>query len=432
MIKNFDIAYLRKYVNGELTSSEMYAIEKASHEDELLMDIILGLEEEKELQSELDISEIHSAIYERTHPAKIRSIKSYRFLSIAASLLLALGIGAIWYLNRDDQNKVEMTMEAASVDQSEPATDTTLNSINVDSLEGRTEEDQLIAMATPEAQLPSKDQVLQSDKKISSSSKKKTVEDILADREEVFLREVPKADTSSFHNKYDNRVAYTPQYKRSASSDVILLNGNNLAAEQLAGRAAGVNVNRVSSLQDVKKLATGRVLDRQSGRPIVSASVRDIKTNDVVMTDSSGQYVMPLTSDNQKLEVLSLGYEQQEIIASNNKIVQLKPNFDQLDEVVVVGYAGKASKFKSEPLVGWVAYKKYINDNSYQTLLGKGSVTLVFDINSFGRPIDITVKKSSNPDLNQKAIQIIQNGPDWKKGNDGKKIEVRVDFGRKE
>lgn len=47
MNKNFDIAYLRKYVNGELSDSEMYAIEKASHEDELLMDVLMGLEEEK-------------------------------------------------------------------------------------------------------------------------------------------------------------------------------------------------------------------------------------------------------------------------------------------------------------------------------------------------------------------------------------------------
>jgi hypothetical protein len=181
-------------------------------------------------------------------------------------------------------------------------------------------------------------------------------------------------------------------------------------------------------LQDVKKLATGRVLDQQSGRPIANASVRDIKTNDVVMTDANGEYVMPLTSENQKLEILSLGYEKANIIASNNKIVQLEPSFAQLDEVVVVGYGGKSPKVKSEPLVGWVAYKKYINDNSYQTLLGKGSVTLIFDISTFGRPIDITVKKTSNPELNQKAIQIIQNGPDWKKGNDGKKIEVKISF----
>ncbi|WP_312696507.1 carboxypeptidase-like regulatory domain-containing protein [Sphingobacterium mizutaii] len=429
MNKNFDIAYLRKYVNGELSDSEMYAIEKASHEDELLMDVLMGLEEEKKLNSPLEVADLHTAIFERTHPAKVRPISFYRNLSIAASVLLALGIGSIWYLNRD-QNKVAETMETVAMDNSaEVPTDTTLNSIHLDSLDGISDEDNLIALATPTEPVQA-ETAKPGERKQSNKTKRPTVEEILADNQDVFLREVPRADTSTFHDKHDNMIASNEvgSFKRADKSNVIVMNGKAPAKAKITGQVAGVAADRISSLQDVKKLATGRVLDQQSGRPIVSASVRDVKTNDVVMTDSSGQYIMPLTSDNQKLEILSLGYEKELITASNNKIVQLKPSFGALDEVVVVGYGNKTQKVKSEPLVGWVAYKKYINDNSYQTLLGKGSVTLVFDISTFGRPIDISIKKSSNPDLSQKAIQIIQNGPDWKKGNDGKKIEVKINF----
>lgn len=429
MNKNFDIAYLRKYVNGELSDSEMYAIEKASHEDELLMDVLMGLEEEKKLNSPLEVADLHTAIFERTHPAKVRPISFYRNLSIAASVLLALGIGSIWYLNRD-QNKVPETMETVAMDnKAEAPTDTTLNSIHLDSLDAISDEDNLIALATPNE--PTQEETAKpGERKQSSKESRPTVEEVLADNQDVFLREVPRADTSAFHDKYDNMIASNEvgSFKRADKSNVIVMNGKAPAKAKITGQVAGVAADRISSLQDVKKLATGRVLDQQSGRPIVSASVRDVKTNDVVMTDSSGQYIMPLTSDNQKLEILSLGYEKELITASNNKIVQLKPSFGALDEVVVVGYGNKTQKVKSEPLVGWVAYKKYINDNSYQTLLGKGSVTLVFDISTFGRPIDISIKKSSNPDLSQKAIQIIQNGPDWKKGNDGKKIEVKINF----
>ncbi len=429
MNKNFDIAYLRKYVNGELSDSEMYAIEKASHEDELLMDVLMGLEEEKKLNSPLEVADLHTAIFERTHPAKVRPISFYRNLSIAASVLLALGIGSIWYLNRD-QNKVAETIETIAMDnKAEVPTDTTLNSIHLDSLDAISDEDNLIALATP-TEPTQAETAKPGERKQSSKVSRPTVEEVLADNQDVFLREVPRADTSAFHDKYDNMIASNEvgSFKRADKSNVIVMNGKAPAKAKITGQVAGVAADRISSLQDVKKLATGRVLDQQSGRPIVSASVRDVKTNDVVMTDSSGQYIMPLTSDNQKLEILSLGYEKELITASNNKIVQLKPSFGALDEVVVVGYGNKTQKVKSEPLVGWVAYKKYINDNSYQTLLGKGSVTLVFDISTFGRPIDISIKKSSNPDLSQKAIQIIQNGPDWKKGNDGKKIEVKINF----
>jgi len=432
MSKNFDIAYLRKYINGELSSSEMYAIEKASHEDEFLMDLLIGLEEEKNLKKPLEVSDIHTAIFERTHPAKVRPLVFYKIISIAASIILVLGIGTIWFLNRD-QNKLSESLESASMDQSDAPTDTTLNSINLDSLVGHSDEDNLIAMATPEPSTEAEEAKRKADTKTKNSevSRDETVEKIVAKNQGLFLKEVPRTDTSGFHNRNEEQIASNVrlgQNNLADNSSVILMIGKKSSSSKIVGSVSKISAERVSSLQDVKKLATGRVLDQQSGRPIVNASVRDVKTNDVVMTDSSGQYVLPLTSDNQKLEILSLGYENQNIIASNNKIVQLKPNFAELEEVVVVGYSGKSPKVKSEPLVGWVAYKKYINDNSYQTLLGKGTVTIVFDISSFGRPIDITVKRTSNPELNQKAIQIIQNGPDWKKGNDGKKIEVKISF----
>ena len=96
MNNHFDIAYLRKYVNGELSPSEMYAIERASHQDELLMDLILGLEAEKELGSELDQKDLDSAIYERTHPQKVINFNKYRWLSIAATLLLAFVLCIFW------------------------------------------------------------------------------------------------------------------------------------------------------------------------------------------------------------------------------------------------------------------------------------------------------------------------------------------------
>ena len=190
----------------------------------------------------------------------------------------------------------------------------------------------------------------------------------------------------------------------------------------------------LKTAQDDKKIATGRILNNKSGRPIVRASVIDTKTNQLAITDSSGQYILPLTSDNPTLVVHSVGFESKNIPLGINKIVQLKPEFDDsadLEEVVVVGYSGKSAKVakvKAIPIVGWVPYKKYIDDAASQSLLGKGSVTLVFNISQFGRPIDFIIKKTTSNELTHKAIEIIQNGPDWIIGNDGKKIEVKIVF----
>lgn len=420
MNNHFDIAYLRKYVNGELSPSEMYAIEKASHQDELLMDLILGLEAEKELGSELDQKDLDSAIYERTHPQKVINFNKYRWLSIAATLILAFGIGMIWYMNRE-QSTLKYEDSIAHTEMASPA-DTTVNVAPIDSIIDEPIEEQRIAFHNPNA-------------KNKRTSDEAVVE---IQRPTLTLPSVPsgsQVSADSFgakrakEEKADNN--YIAQNKmQDYYSENMALNESTIVLRGNTDRKRNVIVGSapLSSAQDKKTIATGRVLDQNSGRPLAHVTVRDIKTNEVTVTDSSGQYIMPLSSKNQELEILSLGYETKRIIASNNKIVQLQPEMSMVEEVTVVGYGGKSSRFKSEPLAGWTAYKKYLKDQTAQSLAGKGTVTLVFDISSFGRPFDFKVKNSSNPELNQKAIQIIQNGPDWQLGNDGKKVEIKVEF----
>lgn len=409
MSNHFDIAFLRRYVNGELSSSEMYAIEKASHQDEMLMDIIMGLEEEQRLQSRLNPTELHAAIYERTHPEKIKTLLPYKALGIAASLLLVLGIGTIWYLNRP-QDETELAMAPADIAETAP-TDTTLNSIELDSFEEDSTSN-LIA-AAPELN-ESKAQQSTARTAERASSREETRKKDLVISPDLFI------DTVQV-------ISGKMLAKRSPA--------NNPNVISLQGKVSGISVApqaemsaRVGSPQDYKRIITGEVIDQDSGYPIPQATVRNVKTNEVVMTDSSGSFVMPSAIESTELEILSIGYQSARILASNQQTIRLAPDYATLDEVVVIDAGKNQSKIKSEPLIGWKAYKKYINDHSKESLFGKGNVTLVFEINNFGRPTNIIVLKSANPSLDQQAIQIIKNGPDWKKGNDGKRIEVKIEF----
>lgn len=424
MNNHFDIAYLRKYVNGELSPSEMYALEKASHQDEFLMDIILGLEQEKALgESELlDKKDLDSAIYERTHPKKIQKMGYIRWISIAAALVLAFGIGLTWYLNRDvEQETMEESIAAA--DQAAPM-DSPTNVAPIDSLADELfEPEQEIAMLEKKApqRRASKDAV------VEIQRPKLRFPDAPVATEADRMGFGRWRDTSyDFRNEdmiVDNRIA--GRVSGVQTDNQIVIRGINSMAkkETITGAVA-----RVGSAQDKKTIVTGLVLDQVSGRPLDHVTVRDVQTNEIAITDSSGQYIMPLSANSQELELISLGYESKRIIASNNKVVQLAPSNHSLDEVVVVGVSGRARKTKSEPLAGWSAFRKYLEDQTGQSLLGKGAVTLVFDVSNAGRPVEIQVKKSSNAVLNQRAIQIISNGPDWSLGNDGKKVEVKVEF----
>src|SRR5690606_8243396 len=112
---------------------------------------------------------------------------------------------------------------------------------------------------------------------------------------------------------------------------------------------------RLASPQDFKRIITGEVIDRESGYPIPQATVRNIKTNEVVVTDSSGSFVMPTSLESTELEILSIGYQSTRILAKNQQRISLSPEYETLDEVVVSGYSGNKNKTKSEPLVGWKA-----------------------------------------------------------------------------
>lgn len=421
MNNKFTIPYLRKYINQELTDFEMHTVEKASHEDEFLMDIILGLEEEKKINHSFDAVDIDSRIYNRTHREKKRNNSYFKYLLLAASLILVFGIGFLWYIKKDTTIK-PISSDAYTNQNTETLTDTTLNTIEIEDTNKEKIEENIIAMAEQDDQSrkasPEQPPITKEKRKEQELKKEITASAKLSLNPKVFYKEVPSATTIDTFKEFE--------LNDDLQDNSLIVIASNKKPNRL--KINGLKAERVSSPQDNKSVATGRVLDLESGRPIINASIRNIKTNDVVVTDSFGQFIMPLTADKQSLQALSIGYKTQDFISSNNKIVQLKSDYNNLGEASSMSSSKENFQIKSEPLIGWIAYKKYINDHVEQTLLGKGDVTLIFDISTFGRPIDIQIKKTATYSLNQKAIQIIQNGPDWKKGNDGKKIEVKISF----
>lgn len=428
MNNRFDLNYLRKYVNGELSPAEMHAIEKASHQDELLMDVITGLEEEHQLGRPADLRDLHSAIYQRTHPPVKKWFSPYRILAGAATILVILMAGAVWlvYQQRNMLNKNEAYLtrkRAEKVDTTQNSTDLSLSSRNLP------DESSLIA-STPDSRKSKtavKNQTVPVEEKPAEKDQEKVIEEIVRNSPGTFLKR---------QGPLLNAPGETPEEESSPNprltaaqidhSTVIHIDRRK-ASPQLQTAADEPEPAAIQSSHDLTNLARGVVLDLQSGRPIVNATVRDIETNKVVTTDSTGQYVMPAGSDQQQLDILSIGYQTARITANNNKIVHLKPDFQSLEEVVIDNRS-KAARIKSVPLIGWDAYKKYVYDAAADEFQEKGKVTLRFDISSFGRPIDIQIKKTTNPALNQAAVGIVERGPDWKKGNDGKLIEVKVDF----
>jgi TonB-linked SusC/RagA family outer membrane protein len=94
----------------------------------------------------------------------------------------------------------------------------------------------------------------------------------------------------------------------------------------------------------------GTVLD-ENNEPVIGASiVQKGATSTGVTTDVNGNFSVHVKPGT-KLKVSFVGYVPQEVAASNNMVIYLKPSTEQLDQLVVVGYGSQ----KKADLTGAVA-----------------------------------------------------------------------------
>jgi TonB family protein len=134
--------------------------------------------------------------------------------------------------------------------------------------------------------------------------------------------------------------------------------------------------------------------------------------------------------------VNSLGYQQNNAILRNNNNVSnniiLQEADAALEEVVVVGYGAKGKREASlqkrdsarlkamedvEPLGGWDEYDTYISSNIRKPSGMDdvdGEVILSFEVNEKNEISNIKIIKSLSKDLDQEAVRLVKEGPQWK------------------
>src|SRR5690606_527233 len=95
-----DLELIRRYVRGELTPREMYALERQAQDEQMLMDIILGMEQEAPQVHGDNLADIRKRIAERfrrPRAASRRLMPAQRW-AIAASILAVLTVGMWWFI----------------------------------------------------------------------------------------------------------------------------------------------------------------------------------------------------------------------------------------------------------------------------------------------------------------------------------------------
>lgn len=435
----FDIAHLRKYANGELSSKEMHEVERAAHDDEMLSDILMGLEIEKNNASiPPSFVDIGDQIRKRAQQGqRLRPLWNSNLFKIAASVVVLLTTTGILFWN--NKNKDIPTEELVADDMPEGPI-------------GPSHDRIAEIAATPDSvgQLFSSPEYSQQG---AHTERRRKHENVSAN-----LRSGKPTEQES------QILAYTPTEKNielnqdvagtlnlghpKHESDVIIINTeaqdkSNLSASnqkkqgqpKVAQTRVSNNPNtplssaqmraRLSSLGlDAKTdLIWGQVLDQQSKQPLAGVQVTDTQNDKVVLTDADGRFLYAANSKN-SLKINASGYTAKEVKAEGGEqTILLSPLENLLDEI---GFTQKVKLEKSVPTNGWEKYMSYLFNEIDKITGAEYDFSVRMELNKQGKPVNVSIIRSSDRKLSPKVIDLIEHGPTWKAGADSKNIYIQI------
>ncbi len=103
-----------------------------------------------------------------------------------------------------------------------------------------------------------------------------------------------------------------------------------------AGESNTLDASKSLAVQQDKKTVSGTVVDA-NGEPIIGATVKEVGTQNAVITDVDGNFKLNVKSG-AMISISSVGFKEQTVKATSKIDVTLKEDAEVLDQVVVVGY----------------------------------------------------------------------------------------------
>lgn len=140
--------------------------------------------------------------------------------------------------------------------------------------------------------------------------------------------------------------------------------------------------------EKIRRKVTGKVLDVQTGEPLVGANVWVKESNTGTITDINGEFSLNISSDDRNVNVSYLGYERKDIVINDQSTynVFLSQSSSFLEEVIVVGY-GSQTKSTLTGAVTSIDTEALVNSpNSSVANVLSGKVTGISTVQSSGQP----------------------------------------------
>lgn len=427
---------IEKYLKGELTSTEMHALERKALSDPFLADALEGAQHAGAENFSADISMLQHALENRVDK-KSKTIPLWNWtMRIAAGLMLLAASTFILYSLLDDKKGEELAMSKQSAPPSpvveEPKQAATTDSVIAEEPEKSQPEpsEQVFKLERPagagekESRIPLSVQPIQQAPPATADDAQ---EDKLAWKsfdQDVDTKSQPLEQKPAMDSTLRGYAAFEkPDAQKAPSGVIATAPALREEAKRKRSSAAGAEASEPPNTQAIR----GQVTSAEDDTPLPGVNVLISGTNIGTVTDSEGNYVIPIEDMNQRLVFSFIGMESKEVDGGASGVlnVKLDPDMSQLSEVVVVGYGAEKKEGEevhmyefASPEGGRTAFKQYLEKSlryPEQALENnvEGKVTVQFTVDPTGRLTDFRVIKGIGFGCDEEVIRLIKNGPKW-------------------
>lgn len=398
---------LWRYIQGYRKGKEAHDLEKEAMSDPFLAHALRGFD-----RVEGDHIKQIERLQEEIRLKNNRKVRYFRAAGIAASILLVIGLGAYFMVN---ETKVSDTLPVAFEQELQP----------------------MESAPIPSQPVIAQQKEIKSEQKVESPKvpKPAETEDIAVEESASFDALMAPAEKEMQHVVIEEPVAVSTDSTIAAEEEMgetVELNEVEIVGYQTQQKKSLTSAVATISASPTKNRRVRGKVTGEHGEPLIGVSVQVEGTNEGVITDLDGQFEIT-AADGSKLRASYIGYESLEKLVKQDSVMDFAMNEDKqtLDEVVVVGMGSKRQSVAKDPkpVDGMRKYKKYLKENLIRPADDecsgvKGKVVLRFYVGSNGRPQNITVSQSLCASADEEAIRLVENGPDWKQGENPVTLEV--------
>ena len=179
----------------------------------------------------------------------------------------------------------------------------------------------------------------------------------------------------------------------------------------------------------------GKILDAITQQPLPGVTLSFEGRSQGVITDAEGKFVLPNVQKNDRLNLISIGFENIQITVKDSLIppILLQQDNRELSEVVITGYGkNKPTNREASPKNGHKAYENYLKTSvavfiaqNPQAL--RGRVVLNFTVKPSGELSGFENKNKANQLLFEEAMRIVKSGDAWSPPlKNGQSVEGKV------